>query len=505
MTQTLPRFPSLSILLLLPLLAAAQAIVEDEDPFVSTCTNRFERDVLCNSINDRIDWTMKLQRKDLTYCPARCRTCKNYDYFDSNAADVFGRGFYSHDMNGTMYYDDGDGHRLKIHYDNYGNLYDEDRNPIHDQDGNWIFDPSLMHPTTPYEMRDFYESVHCARDFGRIQNIWKTGDNDRMYERILRDFPQYSPTVLSRPEDSDYASSRTAKDNPDVGVGPWLIQLENFLTEEECDEMIAQTKIAIEGDDTTWAGLANDTEATQMGGVCQSTQAWCDPDHCMNQEILQESWSKIEDLVDIPFATHTEPVHFIQYVPGQKYGSHTDAIPDEYDSMYGPRLFTILFYLNDVDDGNGGQTCFPKIERAYPDASNSTVFQEPICVQPKKGRAVIWPNILNEIPDDRVEIPDDRTWHEAHGITEGYKFASTVWYHLRNFSYAEDIGCTNIYTDGDDYIEYYDYDDFDDDGYAYEGEWGDSYNEEDEDSNSFVTSNYVDHDDESDELPVAYT
>lgn len=86
----------------------------------------------------------------------------------------------------------------------------------------------------------------------------------------------------------------------------------------------------------------------------------------MQQSVLQGAWYKIEKLVDLPFKTHTKAVHFIQYVLGQRYGSHTDAIAEEFNSMTGPRIFTILFYLNDIEEGNGGETCFPQIERAYP-------------------------------------------------------------------------------------------------------------------------------------------
>jgi len=468
---------------------------------------------LCDSINDEIEWSMDLPLKDLTRCPTRCQTCKNYDQFDSNATAIFGQGFFYHDPNGSMYYNTGKGgidedgenrhdehvHELKINYDEDGNFYDKDWNPIQDQDGNWIYDQSLAFPSLPWEMQHFYEYVHCARDFGKVSNIWKTGDSDRMYERIYRDFPRYSPTVLSRPEYSEYALSRTANQERGVGVGPWLIQLEDFLTDEECDEMIAQTKIAIGDTDGGFSTLADEEESDSMGGVCQSTQAWCDPGDCMNQKVLKGAWSKIEELVGLPFDTHTEPVHFIQYVPGQRYGSHTDAISEEYNSVTGPRLFTLLIYLNDIEEEIGGRTCFPQIERAYPNEHTSTNDQQqqqpPICVQPKRGRAVIWPNILNDLPNGTVETADNRTWHEAHGITEGYKYASTVWYHLRNFSYADDIECTDIYTESD-FMEFYTeshfmgygYDDYDDDY---------DYDDDDDDDDDDDQNDYNDQDDDS--------
>lgn len=416
---------------------------------------------------------MIFQHKDLTHCPERCQTCKNYDAirhdfdggytFNATASAIGGTGNHSDGSHGQQ-------QQQQIYHDEYGN-------PL---------------SSMPWEMQSFYEYVHCARDFNKVQNIWKSGDSNKMYERVVRDFPQYSPRVLSRPEDSDYAGSEEDKD-PSIGVGPWLIQLDDFLTDEDCDEMITQTKIAIH-DTEGYSLVADSPDEYESSGACQSTQAWCDPNECMKQPVLGEAWSRIEELVGLPFHTHTEPVHFIQYVPGQKYGRHTDAIPEEYNSVAGPRIFTLLFYLNDIAEGNGGETCFPEIERKTGSGGNAT---DPICIRPKKGRALIWPNMLDELPEGTTEMPENRTYHEAKGIHEGFKFASTVWYHLRNFSYARDIDCTDIYTDRmDDY--YYG---FDPEGYFgggnnnyYYYDDDDAYDDDNGSHNDYSSNNNYYHD-----------
>lgn len=394
------------------------------------CDSWFERNVLCDSIDIQKEFSMIFQNKELTYCPEKCQICKNYDNLELNRTEFT---YYSYDKKSNQTCE-------SFGYDGYCYEDEEEYHLFHqliyeDDEGDTL---SIM----PWELQFFYFFVHCAKDYSKVENIWKTGDSDKMYERIIRDFPMYSPTVLSRPEDSAYAMD-VNDHNTNVGVGPWLVQIEDFLTDEECDAMVAQTKRAIGGEVDGYAHLADDPE-NEKGTECQSTQAWCDPDYCMNDPILKDTWKKIEELVGLPFDTHTEPVHFIQYVPGQKYGKHTDAIEEEYNSVTGPRLFTLLFYLNDIEEGNGGETCFPQIQRS--DGSDET-----ICIQPKKGRAVIWPNIRDELPGGRIEIPENRTYHEANGIHSGYKYASTVWYHLRDFSYAQQIGCTDIYTDAYNY------------------------------------------------------
>lgn len=271
------------------------------------------------------------------------------------------------------------------------------------------------------------EFAHCYDGSREDINVWKPGDPDKMFEHIANDFPEYSPSVLSSPE---------------LNGGPWIITLENFLTLQECQAMIQETKQAIEeaGEEES---LAQD-EADEDSGECMSTQAWCS-DECMETQALQSVKTKVEQLVGMPWK-YAEELHFIQYIPGQRYGSHHDYIDQEAESLHGPRLWTILFYLNDLD-GNGGETCFPALND--------------LCIKPKLGRALLWPQVLNDNPEAR----DNSTWHEAKEISEGFKFASTVWYHLRDYERSNELGCIDTFQDDDEEEdEDDDYDDDDDTG-----------------------------------------
>jgi len=46
-------------------------------------------------------------------------------------------------------------------------------------------------------------------------------------------------------------------------------------------------------------------------------------------------------------------------------------------------------------------------------------------VEPKAGRAVLWPSVLNEDPLSR----DGRTHHEAKPVLKGKKYAANAWLH----------------------------------------------------------------------------
>jgi hypothetical protein len=76
----------------------------------------------------------------------------------------------------------------------------------------------------------------------------------------------------------------------------------------------------------------------------------------------------------------------------------------------GARILTVFLYLNDVQGGGG--THFNDLE---------------MTVMPKRGRAVLWPSVLDEAP---MAI-DERTFHEAMEVTAGNKYGANVWFHSR--------------------------------------------------------------------------
>lgn len=141
-------------------------------------------------------------------------------------------------------------------------------------------------------------NIHCLDiQVPETQDVWKPGDANRMYERILSEFgnTRYQPTVLSR--------------------DPWIIQLENVATPQEARVMVEQTRLEVAKGEAEAIPEAENDES----GVCHSTQAWCEDQSCLQQPEIQSVIQKVESLVDMPF-TYAEPIHLIEYIPGQKYG-----------------------------------------------------------------------------------------------------------------------------------------------------------------------------------------
>jgi prolyl 4-hydroxylase len=86
----------------------------------------------------------------------------------------------------------------------------------------------------------------------------------------------------------------------------------------------------------------------------------------------------------------------------------------------GVRIFTLYFYLNDVEEGGG--TNFPSLN---------------LTVTPKRGRAALWPSVYDHDPN----LKDPRTEHAALPVTKGVKYGANAWLHQRDFKNPHREGC----------------------------------------------------------------
>ena len=109
-------------------------------------------------------------------------------------------------------------------------------------------------------------------------------------------------------------------------------------------------------------------------------------------------------LTGVPY-THLEAVYVTRYQEGGRYDEHVDYG----DHFSVDRLYTVLLYLNDLPEEQGGATAFPNLN---------------IKVQPKLGRAVSWTNMN---PDGSVHA---ETSHAALPVTNnGEKWTIQFWFH----------------------------------------------------------------------------
>jgi prolyl 4-hydroxylase len=116
-----------------------------------------------------------------------------------------------------------------------------------------------------------------------------------------------------------------------------------------------------------------------------------------------------------------ESLQLLRYAKGQFYKVHHDYIGAEQGSAQGVRILTVFLYLSDVEEGGG--TNFPYLDN--------------LTVQPKRGRALLWPSVL----DDDPHAYDDRTFHQALPVLAGLKYGANALFHHRDVVTPTNLGC----------------------------------------------------------------
>lgn len=265
----------------------------------------------------------------------------------------------------------------------------------------------------------------CPRDFETEVDALGPGELDALFLRITDmsdpNVARYKPTILSRsshPTDG----TRTNPDDDDAPykIGPWVVTFDDFTTPEECERLIHLG--GVEGFERStdvgkkkFDGTYDKHESTGR----TSSNAWCQND-CYEDPLAQQVIGRIESLTGFP-EKNSEHLQLLKYGEGQKYVTHHDFIPHHVDRAPGPRILTLFLYLNDCEAGGG--TDFPTLG---------------LTVMPKRGRALLWPSVLNDDPNRK----DGRTQHQALPVERGIKYGANAWLHLRDFKTPNENGCS---------------------------------------------------------------
>ena len=234
-----------------------------------------------------------------------------------------------------------------------------------------------------------------------------------MFERITGgEFLQYNPQALSRPLQEDKEA-------------PWIVTLENFLTDEECDFLIARGhQIGYEESYESTNEVDEDGEYVFISGTGRTSRnAWCE-EECEELPITIGIMDRMSRLTGFSEA-NAEYLQLLKYEVGEHYEEHHDLYGTS-DLMQGDRVLTFFLYLNEVE--GGGETRF-----TWPFGTKGPYID----VKPKRGGALIWPSVL----DADLATRDDRTWHQALPVTMGRKYGANVWFRLRNQKEALKLGC----------------------------------------------------------------
>lgn len=171
-------------------------------------------------------------------------------------------------------------------------------------------------------MLDF--KYQCPLDFSVPHALPDPGDLHKLFTHIVTDeyYQQYQPNILAMPNPTE--EQRT---NNGVLDGPWVVVLDEFLTEQECDRLVELgTKQGYEG--STGLGrkkFDNSYEDVLISGRT-SANTWCSGNDCYHDATVQGIQKKISNLTGVP-EPHFEHLQLLKYNEGEYYFTHNDLIP----------------------------------------------------------------------------------------------------------------------------------------------------------------------------------
>jgi prolyl 4-hydroxylase len=173
---------------------------------------------------------------------------------------------------------------------------------------------------------------------GNFENVWSVGDLNRMFECIATNpyyQSKYNVQVLMRPKNET--------DGPEDAINddPWVVVIDNFLTDEECDTLIrlGGEQGYLMSKDVGGKNFDGTYEAKQSSGRT-STNAWC-LDKCYEDPVTKTVLAKIENLTGIP-DSNAEYLQLLKYEETQFY--RESGMMFAFQSIKCPTHF-LLFYF----------------------------------------------------------------------------------------------------------------------------------------------------------------
>lgn len=180
-----------------------------------------------------------------------------------------------------------------------------------------------------------------------------------------------------------------------------ILEIPHFLSDFECDQIIELAKHKGLFPSRVYESSADNLDDSTR----KSEQCWLeDPDH----PIIKRLSEKAAELTKTQ-GNFQELLQVVSYKPSGFFNPHYDACNGSEEfcarlNINGPRLATVLIYLN--DDFEGGETVFPKIKKT---------------VIPEKGKAVLFYNV------NENGRPIYESLHGGNPVTKGYKFICNKW------------------------------------------------------------------------------
>jgi len=221
-------------------------------------------------------------------------------------------------------------------------------------------------------------------------------------------------------------------------VDPLVIVVDEFFTPEECDEYIQKSSLSSLKSPFSPMESRSKTVGKDASAKAQRTSTtWFH-----HYRTVPELMAKASRLMGLDDITQWEEPQTVRYRRNEKFTWHLDALAPsaELEKRGGQRTATLLVYLTDLSEEEGGATMFR-------DLGGSS---GPLRVQPKKGSALLFFPAAGGVPNVPFDI---RTLHCGEALSENAendKWIAQLW--LRERMYSPSAPPNNNHNDADDVI-----------------------------------------------------
>ena len=200
-----------------------------------------------------------------------------------------------------------------------------------------------------HESTDVFDSESCSYDPMLMPDVWHPNTNsvNQMFDRITQQYrdsyniqtssSSMNMTILSQPQLTKPDEQEAMNDSTSNQQPPWLVQIDNFLSDTECNHLIQlgvtlgyERSTGVEYQPHTTNQLQAEVEPdgstatsphlhTVTSDERTSSTTWCHHSDCSdNDVIIQSIYHRIQSLIQIP-SSHFESLQLLQYENGQYY------------------------------------------------------------------------------------------------------------------------------------------------------------------------------------------
>ncbi|KAL5020894.1 hypothetical protein ScPMuIL_000049 [Solemya velum] len=261
-------------------------------------------------------------------------------------------------------------------------------------------------------------------------------------------------------------------------IYPPIYEVEDFLTDEECDYIIERAKAS---GMTQSGGLgvninveSQSKTSEDVSRISQQTLLYINE----NDKVVNSILDRVSKLTRMPrkYIQESEAIQVVSYEAGGHYHGHMDTTDTDLDEDLEElpcchqtqcqsdldvgsccrvcRYITVLLYLNDVDEG--GETAFPladfpdkyiqEIATETPDFTNLSKHcgGDSVIVKPKKRKAIWWYNHEKDADTGLIGASIPHSLHGGCDVKKGTKWVANIWINVLPYNHWDKPSVFNV-------------------------------------------------------------